>query len=406
MSSVIEFQHVWKQYQVGTLHHRLSDAIPNFLRRTMRQDGKFWALQDVSFGVQRSETLGIVGRNGAGKSTILKLLSGIMKPTTGTIDVKGRLAALIEVGAGFHPDLTGRENIFLNGAILGLRRHEIRALFDRIVSFAEVERFIDTPVKRYSSGMYVRLGFAIAVHVNPEVLLIDEVLSVGDLAFQQKCVERIHEMKQAGTTIVFISHNLNAVQRICDRAVLLDAGRIVGEGQVADVIAAYRERVVTKERQRFETALARQAEQGGAKRGVRIETVQVCNRDGQAAERFETGEPMRVEVAYACNRRVERPTVTISIDRVDGVVCHVASTQREGIWVVPLDGRGVLSLTYPELNLLPNAYRISVEISEEGRPVPLDSRKHGCFFSITSDHAEGGAVHLEHSWQWGQGRSA
>ena len=406
---------LWKRYQIGMVHHSLRDAIPAWFKNGWRaqpgapptsEEGVFWALKDVSFEVAKGETLGIIGRNGAGKSTILKLLSGISKQTQGTLKIQGKLAALIEVGAGFHPDLTGRENVFLNGAIMGLKRQEIRALFEQIVEFAEIEQFIDTPVKRYSSGMYVRLGFAIAAHVNPDILLIDEVLAVGDLAFQQKCLQRIHELKRIGKTMIFISHNLSAVQRICDRIILLDAGKVIAEGDVAEVIAAYRDRVVAKERQGFAKARARQSEQRGNGSGVRIEQVQVRNREGQATETLETGERMIVEVAYACDRRIERPTVTISIDRVDGVVCHIASTQREGVPIAPIEGAGVLSLVYPAMDLLPNAYRISVELSEEGRTVPLDSRKHGGFFSITSDHAEGGAVHLDHSWQWGPGRSA
>ena len=402
-------QHVWKRYQIGLIHHSLRDAIPAFWKRVVRrgqpvnssgEEGVLWALKDVSFEVTKGEALGIIGHNGAGKSTILKLLCGISKPTKGTLAICGKLAALIEVGAGFHPDLTGRENIFLNGTIMGLTRQEIRGLFDQIVEFAELERFIDTPVKRYSSGMYVRLGFAIAAHVNPDVLLIDEVLSVGDMAFQQKCLRRIHELKQMGKTMVFISHNLNAVQRICDRALLLSYGEVVAQGGVNQVIAAYREQVVNVERRRFEKALARQAAQGVAGSGVRIESIKVLDAAGRPAETVKTGEQMTVEVGYACDRRIPHPTMTVSIDRVDGMLCHVAASQRNGNRLPALAGKGTLSLTYPAVTLLPNAYQVSVELSEEGRSDSLDSRKHGCFFSITSDQPEAGAVHLDHYWEW------
>jgi len=406
--NTVELHHVWKRYQRGLTHHTLRDAIPALLTGWWRRDGaselkdnEFWALQDVSFAVEAGETLGIIGRNGAGKSTVLKLLSGISKPAKGTIATRGKLAALIEVGAGFHPDLTGRENVFLNGAIMGLKRREVRALFDQIVAFAEVEPFIDTPVKRYSSGMYVRLGFAIAAHVNPDVLLIDEVLSVGDLAFQQKCLQRIHELKQAGTTMIFISHNLNAVQRICDRAILLNLGAIVEEGDVEAVIRAYREQVVTREREKFVQLRARGRTDGVAASPVQITAVRLLDRSGRLAEAVEMGEPLTVEVAYACARRIEQPVVKIGIDRVDGMVCHVASTAYDGSAAPSLEGRGALRLHYPPLPLLPNAYRVSVEIGEEGRSVPLDARKHGAFFSVRSDRREGGAVHVEHRWQWG-----
>ena len=396
---------VWKQYQRGVLHHRMGDALTGWWRRLREGpaaeggDGKFWALKDVSFSVARGETLGIIGHNGAGKSTMLKLLSGISKPTKGLIRVRGKLAALIEVGAGFHPDLTGRENIYLNGAILGLRRKDISRVFDRIVEFSEVERFIDTPVKRYSSGMYVRLGFSIAVHINPEVLLIDEVLSVGDLAFQQKCLQRIHEMKQQGTTMVFISHNLNAVQRVCDRVLLLASGQVVKEGEGESVIKAYRERVVEREREWFHKLQAQQA-QGGSRTEAQIDTVRLVDGAGWPADTVELGRPFAVEVEYACARPIEHPTIRVVIERSDGLVCHVASTQFNDDAVPPLYGHGVVRLEYPSITLLPNAYRISVELGEQGRSVPLDARRHGAFFSVTSHRQGGGAVHLEHEWHW------
>jgi ABC-type polysaccharide/polyol phosphate transport system ATPase subunit len=406
----ITVSHVSKQYQVGSQHHSLRDAIPALVKGWWgaaapagRQAGLFWALKDVSFEVCSGETLGIIGRNGAGKSTVLKLLSSITRPTSGSVRVRGKLAALIEVGAGFHPDLTGRENVFLNGTILGLKRRRIHALFDRIVEFAELESFIDTPVKRYSSGMYVRLGFAIAAHVDPEVLLIDEVLAVGDLAFQQKCLQRIQELKRAGTTMIFISHNLNAVQRICDRALFLARGEVAAEGEVATVIQAYREQVVTRERQRLASLRAKQQarQPDGGAGAVRIDAIELHDADGQPAESFATGDSLTIEVGYTCARRVERPRVTIGIDRLDGLVCHVVSAPNGQVAVPPMDGQGVLRLTYPALQLLPNTYRVSVEIGEEGSVAPLDSRQFGAFFTMTSDHHERGAVHLDHHWQWG-----
>src|SRR5690242_14713088 len=205
--------------------------------RKRRED--FWALNDVSFNVPRGEALGIIGHNGAGKSTILKLLARITTPSSGEIMINGRLSALIEVGSGFHPELTGRENIYLNGSILGMMRREITEKLDSIVSFAELRQFIDTPVKRYSSGMYVRLGFSIAAHLNPDILLLDEVLAVGDAAFQQKCIERVKELQKKGTTIVFISHDLRAVQQLCDRVILLKRGQIEADGNPEETIALY-----------------------------------------------------------------------------------------------------------------------------------------------------------------------
>jgi len=238
---------VYKKFRTGELYNSLRDLIPAVGKRLLRRGPapnklsarEFWALQDVTFDVRRGEAFGIIGSNGAGKSTILKLLSGIMPPTRGTVQVHGRLSALIEVSAGFHPDLTGRENIYLNGTILGMTRAEIRQRFDAIVAFSELEQFLDTPVKRYSSGMFARLGFSVAVHVQPEILIVDEVLSVGDYLFQQKCLERMNEIMAGDATIIFVSHNLRAVATLCTRSLLLDHGRVVQIGPSNEVIRRY-----------------------------------------------------------------------------------------------------------------------------------------------------------------------
>jgi lipopolysaccharide transport system ATP-binding protein len=213
-------------------------------RQRANERSDFWALRDVSFAIRPGEVVGIVGRNGAGKSTLLKVLSRITKPTTGRVALRGRVGSLLEVGTGFHPELTGRENIYLNGAILGMKRREIARKFDSIVAFAEIEQFLDTPVKRYSSGMYVRLAFAVAAHLEPEILIVDEVLAVGDMAFQRKCTGRMREVGQSGCTVLFVSHDMAAVESLCTRALLLDGGRLVREGAVPDIVGEYRHRVV------------------------------------------------------------------------------------------------------------------------------------------------------------------
>ena len=212
---------------------------PGSARVRLSQTEEFWALRDVSFQVAPGEVIGIVGRNGAGKSTLLKLLSQITEPTLGRIRLRGRVASLLEVGTGFHPELTGRENIFLNGAILGMSHSEVRQKFDEIVAFAEVEQFLDTPVKRYSSGMYVRLAFAVAAHLEPEILVVDEVLAVGDAQFQKKCLGRMDSVAQSGRTVLFVSHNMASIQRLCSRGLFLRAGTLVEDGPIASVIALY-----------------------------------------------------------------------------------------------------------------------------------------------------------------------
>ena len=237
----LEFNRVSKKYTVRvdeTAHLQTLHPLARQWRRLRPRSEEFWAVRDVSFQVRRGEALGIIGHNGAGKSTVLKLLSNITAPSAGEITINGRLSALIEVGSGFHPELSGRENVFLSGSILGMRRREIAAKLDSIVDFAGVRQFIDLPVKRYSSGMYVRLGFAIAAHLEPDILLLDEVLAVGDASFQAKCVQRIKELERNGTTIVFISHDLVAVEGLCQRVILMQKGQIACEGEPGEVIEA------------------------------------------------------------------------------------------------------------------------------------------------------------------------
>ncbi len=248
--AIITVENVGKCYQLGSTRRRerytaLRDVVVRSARDLFRRgggmdaDSEFWALRDVSFDVQRGEVLAIIGRNGAGKSTLLKLLSRITEPTEGRITLRGRVASLLEVGTGFHPELTGRENIYLNGAILGMHRHEIKAKFDEIVAFSEVEKFLDTPVKRYSSGMYVRLAFAVAAHMEPEVLVVDEVLAVGDAEFQKKCLGKMGEVARGGRTVLFVSHNMGAVQSLCTTAMALSKGRLVNRGPVRDIVKQY-----------------------------------------------------------------------------------------------------------------------------------------------------------------------
>src|SRR5687768_8563183 len=254
MHTMVSVEGVGKQYRLQhqrgsepyrTLRDSIADAAAapfkwlNGSRQAVTTPDDFWALRDVSFDVSGGEVVGIIGRNGAGKSTLLKILSRIKEPTTGRITLQGRVASLLEVGTGFHPELTGRENIFLNGAILGMTRQEIRRHFDSIVAFAEVERFLDTPVKRYSSGMYVRLAFAVAAHLEPDIFVIDEVLAVGDAEFQKKSLGKMHEVSRGGRTVLFVSHNMAAVQALCTRAVCLDRGAVTAIGPTAEVVAAY-----------------------------------------------------------------------------------------------------------------------------------------------------------------------
>ena len=281
------------QMDYRTLRESLSSAIRKPFRRRPKAE-EFWALSGIDFQVQPGEVVGIVGRNGAGKSTLLKVLSRITKPTTGFVDLTGRVGSLLEVGTGFHPELSGRENIFLNGSILGMARREIAAKFDEIVAFAEVEKFLDTPVKRYSSGMYVRLAFAVAAHLEPEILIVDEVLAVGDATFQKKCLGKMGEVSKTGRTILFVSHNMQAITRLCPRAILLDRGKVIADGPSPEVTRAYlhSDQGTSAARVWSDPATA----PGNAI--VRLKSFRICDRAGKTREVIYTNEAVGLEITF------------------------------------------------------------------------------------------------------------
>ena len=313
---------VSKKFRKGELYGSLRDAIPGAVRKMLRRNHKgtnntheFSALRDISLSVGHGEVLGIIGHNGAGKSTILKLLSGVLKPTGGSIVVNGRLSALIEIGAGFHPDLTGRENIYLNGTILGMSRAEIASRFDEIVEFSELAEFLDTPVKRYSTGMYARLGFAVAAHVAPDILIVDEVLSVGDYSFQNKCIERMRAIIKGGAAVVFVSHNLNAVATLCDRAILLDHGRILRQGCAQEVIRTY----LTENR----------IEADASSKDAYISNFVI--RDENAPKlSHRPGDEVWIDVEVKANRPCQRLSVTLYLKDENGYGVFDTSTERLG----------------------------------------------------------------------------
>ena len=331
---------VSKKFRRGELYDSLRDLVPaltgRLLGRRPRGDDlakqEFWALRDVSFSLRHGEAFGIVGGNGAGKSTMLKLLTGIMRPTQGSIRVEGRLSALIEVSAGFHPDLTGRENIYLNGAILGMSREEIRQRFDAIVDFSGLEEFIDTPVKRYSSGMFARLGFSVAAHVDPDVLLVDEVLSVGDYLFQQKCLERMRAVIASGATIIFVSHNLREVSALCSRSLLLERGRPQMIGPTPDVLQLYLSR-------------ARQQRTFEPDRDIVIRRVTTHDPAGPRTE-FDPDDKLLVTVEAQARCRHDDMSVVIQIVDQHQYPIFETCTQRLGAKPVTLDAGDTLRCTF------------------------------------------------------------
>ena len=304
---VVRVENVCKRYRIGALHpgyQTFRQAVVESAASRLRGLGRgrrggdeattLRALDGVSLEVRRGEILGIVGRNGAGKSTLLKILSRITRPSAGRVEIYGRVGSLLEVGTGFHPDLTGRENIFLNGAILGMRKAEIEKKFDEIVAFSELERFVETPVKFYSSGMYVRLAFSVAAHLEPEVLIMDEVLAVGDMAFQQKCLDKMSEVRRQGRTIFFVSHNLPAVTRLCKRAVLLDAGRLLAAGPPQEVVNRY----LSSGRKAGAESAWGEGEEAPGGAVVRLRRARVCDERGETAAAVDVRKPFRVEVTY------------------------------------------------------------------------------------------------------------
>jgi lipopolysaccharide transport system ATP-binding protein len=329
-------------------------------RRDKGSREEFWALRDVSFTVAQGETVGIIGPNGAGKSTVLKLISRIIEPTSGRIEVNGRVGALLELGAGFHPDLTGRENIYLNGSLLGLSRGQLRRTLDAIVGFAELERFIDVPVKHYSSGMYVRLGFSVAVHTDPEILLVDEVLAVGDATFQRKCLDRINHLRQQGVTILFVSHSAETVRAICPRVLWLDNGRLVVDGPAEAVVARYVTHSWAAEEGDLGPGVADDRRWGSGE--VRIVGVRLLDGGGREKHLFQMGESLTVEMRYRAERRVERPVFGLAIHRGDGTHVTGPNTQFGGYEIPHIEGTGTIRYSVPSPTLLEGTYYLSVSV--------------------------------------------
>lgn len=334
---------------------------------------KLWALREVSLEIEQGEVVCVMGRNGAGKSTLLKLLSRITEPTTGSIMMNGQVASLLEVGAGFHLELTGRENIFLNGAILGMSRMEIKRKFDSIVAFAEIERFLDTPIKRYSSGMYVRLAFSIAAHMEPDILLVDEVLAVGDAAFQKKCLDKMREVaRKSGRTVLFVSHDIRVIKELCTRGIWLDGGRLIEDGPVTEVAAHYLENI-------FERGFETRAVGSGAGNRIRVERIILKNCHGVPTTIFHPGESMTVAIHYASPRRYDYPLFWVRIKSQYGPLFE-ASMLLDGNSPAWVEGEGVLECIFRHLPLLPQTYFVNIEArASDGISVLVPSQEVGFF---------------------------
>jgi lipopolysaccharide transport system ATP-binding protein len=411
VTPIVKAENLSKVYQIGTrttgyatLRESVTNAVRSpfaTLRRRTETTEDIWALRDVSFNVMPGEVLGIIGQNGAGKSTLLKILSRITEPTTGRAELYGRAGSLLEVGTGFHPELTGRENIFLNGAILGMTRPEIQRKFDEIVAFAELEKFLDTPVKRYSSGMYMRLAFSVAAHLDPEILVVDEVLAVGDAAFQKKCLGRMRDISTEGRTVLFVSHNMAAIRSLCQRGILLAAGRKTFEGTAAECVDRYLAEVTQNATNEVDLTGVRRAR--GVDPALRIDKVRLASRDGRPLVR--SGDPLELELLFSVSEPLEDVVVGVNISSADNVsIMECRNSHSVGAIEQLGPGEYSIKCRINQNMLSPGLYFLNVGARCASKP--LDYVPQAMTFEIYSDETVaslwlsdvGGVVRVPSDW--------
>ena len=399
----ITVENVSKRYR---LYKERSSSLKEVVtRRSVARYEEFWALKDVSLEVERGTVYGLVGHNGSGKSTLLRMMAGIQHPEKGKVRIKGRVSALLELGAGFHPELTGRENVYLNASILGLRRKEIDALFDDIVDFSGLGEFIDTPVKVYSSGMYVRLGFSVAVHVHPEILIIDEVIAVGDEEFQRRCFEYLYKIRNQGVTIVMVTHGLGIVQNMCDRAAWMDHGEVRAEGPAPDVVFEYVQTVNKAEEARLDVeeataGIRSENDLEVGMRPIRVERVEFLNAAGEPVHTASTGDPLKVRLHYHARQPVEGPLFSFAIENHHGL--HVATPgmrpthRHEGT----VSGDGYVDYDIDRLVLGTGEYTLSLAIHDANGMVRFDHQDRALQLRVQPGKERvSGVVDLMGRWQ-------
>jgi len=433
---VVRASKIYRRYSQRKQFATLKSALLNgSLISSLRPDETFTALNDVNLTVPKGSTLGVIGRNGSGKSTLLKLVAGITKPTTGAVRVDGRISALIELGAGFHPEISGRENVFINGIMLGLSKREVSQRFDEIVDFAEMREFIDAPVKTYSSGMYMRLGFAVAIHVDPEVLLVDEVLAVGDEGFTHKCLDKFADFKRRGKTILLVTHSLGLVERFCDEALWLDAGRIKGSGDPKRIVDAYltdieqreeRELAASDSRAResasaavispdepasavlpdnpVETATApadmfRATEGRWGSREVEITDVTIVSSDGQPGHVFQSGEPLEIHIRLRAPLAVDDLVVGVGLFNAEGICCYGTNTSIEDLTAERLSGDAEAVFAIDALDLVEGTYKLDVGVHKQDG-FPHDYHRLLYTFHVKSRAKDVGIYRPKHTWRF------
>lgn len=432
-ANAIEVNHISKSFKIYfDKGHTIKEQVVSKERRKYENRT---VLKDISFSVKKGEAIGLIGHNGCGKSTTLKLLTKIMYPDSGTITMRGRVSSLIELGAGFHPDMSGRENIYINASIFGLSKREIDRRLDDIIAFSELEEFIDNPVRTYSSGMYMRLAFSVAINVDADILLIDEILAVGDVNFQAKCFARLREIKAHGTTIVIVSHSLGQIEQICDRSLWIHEGLIKAEGKPRDIHPEYldfmgekRQEIAQKERERqeakkaAETAEAKveeekrelpenqEASEGPQPEQVqevkkrwgngdaRIRTVTMLNCKGKQQSVFKTGEHVKLQIVYDVKKKVKDAVFGIGIFRVDGVQCYGTNTRIDKLEEFDLETGGMIEVDLDNLSLILGEYLLDVAI-ESGDGVPVDYYREIYRFEVYSELGDVGVARISHSWK-------
>jgi lipopolysaccharide transport system ATP-binding protein len=399
----IHVQGLAKRYRIGQKERyaSLRDVIAGAFTRKSGSDETFWALKDISFDVHPGEVLGLIGRNGAGKSTLLKILSRITEPSEGFAELRGRVGSLLEVGTGFHPELTGRENIYLSAAILGMRRSEIQAKFAQIVEFSEVEKFLDTQVKHYSSGMFMRLAFSVVAHLQPEILLVDEVLAVGDASFQEKCLGKMHDISGSGRTVVFVSHNMDSIRKLCTSALHIEQGRVKAKGPAATIIAGYEE------------GLRAEHSGGGihfgaARNGFKIDRIDVLTLDGQPKPSLGTWDPVRFRVFFECPRTIRMGgAVVVMFSTLGGAFITFCATEPDTTFKIEMaEGAGQIDLVFPRFMLSAGKYLISAALAITGaewlvrtQEVVFEVEARDIFNSGFPPRAPRSMVAQEHSWE-------
>lgn len=385
------------------------EAVLQGMRRTKPVE-KFWALQDVNFAIAPGRMVGLIGRNGSGKSTLLNLIGGIGKPDQGSVKVRGRMRALLDLGVGLHPDLTGRENVFINGVIAGLTRREVKRELDSIVAFAELEPFIDNPLRTYSTGMRMRLGFAIAVHTFPEILLIDEVLAVGDMAFQRKCIDRIAEFKQQGCTILFVSHNESQIKQLCDEVVYLREGKLITRGDTEVVVGQYLADMGRENHRHTPENFPALISSTGIELKVhenrfgsmemQISRVRLLDAKGHSIQELKSGELLQIEIEYAAPCAITSPAFGVTITREDDLICYDTSTAASQYLLPTLQGRGKVTLQVERLDLNRGLYHVNVGVYEPNGTYAFDYHWHVYSLRIVPPNPhDQGVMYLPHQWK-------